>query len=187
MSEKQNVYEKIVLVQAALCAEGISKDRDSVRTLDRLPGYVFTDCGNVYSKKKGRFVNVKPNRFGYVRTKLGGAYVSVHRVICEAFHGPSDLTVNHKNGVKHDNRAENLEWATVSQNTKHAYDIGLRTIGAEHRKRCSEMGKRRSPVTDTQRSAIAGMYTGKRGDMAEIGRRLGLTRYVVADVLRWFK
>lgn len=47
----------------------------------------------------------------------------MHRIIMEAFCGPSDLPVNHKNGLKHDNRLENLEYVTAAQNRQHAMDV----------------------------------------------------------------
>jgi hypothetical protein len=51
----------------------------------------------------------------------------VHNLVAAA-HVPGwrkGLQVNHKNGVKHDNRAENLEWATSSENHQHARDVLL--------------------------------------------------------------
>lgn len=46
----------------------------------------------------------------------------VHRLVCEAFHGPPPLghEVDHKNEVKHDNRARNLEWVTSGENKRRA-------------------------------------------------------------------
>lgn len=55
--------------------------------------------------------------------------VFVHRVIAESFvpNLDSKQEVNHINGIKTDNRAENLEWSTSSQNKIHAYETGLMT------------------------------------------------------------
>lgn len=45
---------------------------------------------------------------------------TIHRLVMLAFHGPSKLEVNHKNGNKKDNRLENLEYVTPKQNSEHS-------------------------------------------------------------------
>jgi len=60
----------------------------------------------------------------------------VHRLVMLAFVGESDLQVNHVNGDKTDNRLENLEYCTGSENLQHAYDTGLR-VGVKGEKHSS--------------------------------------------------
>ena len=57
--------------------------------------------------------------------KWTNAYV--HRLVAAAFlPNPDHLPqVNHKDGNTRNNRVENLEWVTASQNRQHSYDIGL--------------------------------------------------------------
>lgn len=53
--------------------------------------------------------------------------IDIHKLVALAFVPNSNNypIVNHKNGIKNDNRAINLEWASHSQNKKHAQDSGL--------------------------------------------------------------
>ena len=83
----------------------------------------------------GRPITIQPkirklykNRMGYFKISLDKQLFSVHRLVAEAFvQGlPFKPQVNHKNGIKTDNRANNLEWCTASENQLHAYKIGLK-------------------------------------------------------------
>lgn len=82
--------------------------------------YSVSDLGNIRNDKTGRILKfyIKPS--GYKQVQLGRKTVPqyVHRLVASAFI-PNTLNkpqVNHKNGNKGDNRVENLEWVTVSDN-----------------------------------------------------------------------
>lgn len=105
------------------------------------PRYVVTDHGAVYSyansrggwRKLGPVLlkkHVTNSGYAQVRLPIGGKYkwVSVARLVLQAFTGVVGDEVNHKNGLRLDNRLENLEWTTRSENMRHSYKV----LGRQH-------------------------------------------------------
>lgn len=94
--------------------------------------YQLTRRGEVYSFVSHKILKPQLTRFGYLRVQLwkDGKQKKflLHRLIAIHFiPNPNTLPhINHKKGVKIDNRISKLEWCTAKENMQHAHRTGLK-------------------------------------------------------------
>ena len=99
-------------------------------------GYYCTRSGRIFSIMKS-FHEIAVNardKDGYLKATLyknkKPIHFRKHRIIAMTFLGDSELMINHKNGIKDDNRADNLEYVSERENQSHwrkskGYDVGV--------------------------------------------------------------
>lgn len=106
--------------------------------------YAVSDSGEVLSMnyKKSKLPGLMTQR---IRRRYLSVFLSkpghkernfpVHTLVAAAFIGPrpTGLAINHKNGIRTDNRVENLEYCTYSENSKHSFTTGAQcNKGIQH-------------------------------------------------------
>ncbi|MEN9701291.1 MAG: Listeria phage [Bacteroidota bacterium] len=102
-----------------------------VKQIKDYPNYDIYNDGRIFSKRHNKFLKPFKNHKGYLMVSVTNnkkcKHISVHRLVAINFidNIENKPQVNHINGIKNDNRVENLEWVTASENSIHAHKNGL--------------------------------------------------------------
>ena len=150
-------------------------------------GRVRRTEGGSNNAKPGRILKGYVDQYGYTNVRLSTHGTvhdrKVHRLVCEAFHGPSELPeVRHLDGNPGNNHPSNLAWGTQAQNAADR-DTHGRTGRGETSGRAKLTNAQVMEIRKTAELARIGRHRVPRGWRQDMAQRYGISVHGLSTIL----
>ena len=177
---KNEVWRPIPKFEGYYEASNMGRIKSLDRTIekpDKKTGKInyMTRKGKIFKirfKQNRRYMVIRLCKYGYILN------APVHRVIAMTFIPNPDNKpqVNHINGIKTDNRVENLNWVNNSENVLHAIDSGLMkyAVGENHGS---------ALFTEEDVLKIRELHASKKYNMVEIGKMFNTNNSRIYEIV----
>ena len=170
---------------------------EAAREWRKVPGWPYeaSDTGLLRNKITKKILKPTLSKTGYERVTFQHNKVRkdirVHRAICEAWHGeiPEGLMVNHIDGVKTNNRPNNLEIVDHAANMRHAVMMGLSTIGLRNGAHTKPEKRRKGSLNGsaklTEIDVISIRLARANGEkLAELAKKYSVDQSLIGKIAR---
>lgn len=107
-----------------------------MKQISKHPNYTISKAGQVWSKCYSKWLHGSKSH-GYLVVTLDGHPHRVHRLILETYVGPcpKGMECRHFDGIRDNNKLENLCWGTRLENTQDAMRHGTHSCLQKHNKK----------------------------------------------------
>lgn len=153
------------------------------KPIEKLNGrYEISNKGRIRGVWSGKILKQFKSNAGYLNVRVHGGHnknvtVYIHQMVAQTFipNPENKSVVNHKDGIKTNNSADNLEWVTYQENTLHARDMGM-IGGSKHP---------RSKLSEDDIAEIRKNYKhrSKEYGLTPMSKKYGVTKSAIYSVV----